>query len=219
MTPAGMFTLHTLRPDPGQARDWVRAELAKHEYQPSLLERVTRWLFDKLDAVLRAAGGLGHLSAPVAAIALIILVVGAAFVLARLRPTLNREQNSGPVRPEVRVSASEHRRLAEQALLAEQYDEVVVEAMRALTVGLVERAVLDDVPAATAREVAQDASAAFPALASSLHTAAELFDAVRYGDRHADRDAAGALLVLEETVRLTRPVEAAARGPVLAVPR
>lgn len=219
MSHAVLVLLHALRPDPGPARDWVRAELAKHEYQPTLRDRVTSWVFDKIGSLLHAAGGLGHVSAPVAAVALIVLILGGAIVLARLRPTVGRAAEAGPVRPEERVSAAEHRRLAEQARLAGQYDMVVVEAMRALTVGLVERAVLDDVPAATAREVAQDASGAFGAQSDRLHAAADLFDAIRYGDRHADQEAAAELLALEEAIRHARPAEVSARGPIVAVPR
>lgn len=219
MTPRTIAVLHALRPDPGPARDWVRAELAKHEYQPTLLERVSRWFFDRLQSVLDAASGLGLLSTPVAAVALIVLVAGAAVVLARLRPTVAGPVKPGPVLPEVRVTAAEHRRLAEAARGRAQYDLAVIEAMRAITVGLVERAVIDDLPAATAREVAADASQAFPAEESRLHAAAERFDAIRYGDRHADQAAADELLALEEAVRHARPVDIAARGPVLAVPR
>lgn len=208
-----------IRPEPGPARDWVREELARSEYQPSLLERVAGWFGDLLDKLLNAADGIGRLD-PVFALVLVgLLVVGAAVVLARLRPAGVRREASAPVLGEKRMTAAGHRALAERARDEGRYDDAVVEALRAIAVGLVERALLDDRPATTAREVALAAAASFAGLAGRLHAAAERFDAVRYGDRHADRAAADELLDLEAAVRHAHPEATGTAGPVLAVPR
>ncbi len=216
---ASALVVAALRPDPDQAQDWVRAELAKREYQPTLLERVIGWFMDFLQGILDTASGFGRLDPAIALVALAALVIGLAVVLARLRPDPTRRTQPGPVLAEARVSAAEHRALAERARAEGRFDDAVIEAMRAIAVGLVERAVLDDRPAATAREVAADAATAFPAYGDRLRGAADRFDTVRYGDRHADRASADELLDLEASVRRTRPVEAAGAGPVLAVPR
>lgn len=218
MTP--LFTaIRGLHPEPGPARDLVRAELAKHEYQPSLLERIVRWFGDLLQRLGNAANGIGRLSPAVAVVLLGLVLVGLAVVLARLRRDPTPRTRPGPVFTENRVSSSEYRGRSELARAAGRYDEAVIEAMRAIAVGLVERAILDDLPAATAREVADQAASGFVELAPRLHAAADRFDAVRYGDRHADAAAAEELLALESAVRKARPHPTATTGPVLAVPR
>ena len=209
-----------IRPGPGPARDWVREELSRREYQPSLLSRVVGWFFDRVNSLLDAAAGLGRLSPWLAAVVLAALLVLAAVVLARLRPRVaDAGPETGPVLGDRRVSAGEHRRRAATACGEDRYDAVVVEALRAITEGLVERAVTDERPGATAREVVADASSAFPAQQDDLHRAADLFDAVMYGDRRADRAGAERLLTLEDELRHARPATTDATGPVPAVPR
>ena len=210
-----------VRPDPGPARDLVRAELAKSEYQPSLFERVMGWFGDLLDKLTHAADGLGRLD-PIAAVLLLVVILSAlAVALARLRrDPVGRARTGTPLLPETRISADAHRRLAERAHEQGRYDDVVREALRAIAVGLAERAIIDDLPGATAREVTRRAGAAFAGLAVRLDRAADHFDAVMYGDRHADRATAEDLLDLERTVRGARPSDAAGArsGPVAAVP-
>lgn len=208
-----------IRPDPDPARDWIREELSGKEYQPSLLERVAGWFGDFLDGLIEAASGVGRLDPVVAFGLLALLLVGAAVVLARLRPAETRRAAPTALLGEERISAAGHRALARRARDEGRYDDAVVEAMRAIAVDLVDRAVLDDRPATTAREVAETAAAAFADLADRLHAAAERFDAVRYGDRHADRAAADELLALEDALRHARPDHAAVVGPALTVPR
>lgn len=208
-----------MRPDPDQARDWVREELTGREYQPSLLERVAGWFQDFLDELLDAADGVGRLHPAVAAVVLAAMLVLLAVALARLRPDRARREEPAAVLGDTRLDAAGHRRLAEQARDRGDHDEAVVEALRAIVVGLVERAVLDDRPATTAQEVADEAGGSFAGLAERLHAAAGLFDAVRYGDRRAGRAGADELLDLEETLRRTRPERTGAVRPTMAVPR
>ncbi len=66
------------------------------------------------------------------------------------------------------------------------WDDAVVEGMRALAAGLVERRLVDDVPAATAHEVTTLAAPRFPSYADRLERAARVFDETRYGDHRAD---------------------------------
>ncbi len=208
-----------LRPDPGTAQDWVRAELAERPYQPTLLQRITDWFWDLLQRIGDAAQGVGRLSPLVALGLLVLLLAGLALVLARLR----REPRSGNERQalleDAHATAREYRDQAARARAEERWDDVVVHGMRALALGLVERSLVDDLPAITAREVADAAARVFPAYQPRLAAAARLFDDVRYGDRHASRERAEDLLALEDTLRHERPASLSAPAAELVVPR
>jgi hypothetical protein len=178
MTPALVALAPLLRPDPDPARDWVREELAKHEYQPTPMERVLRWLNDLLDKLVHGLSGVGRLD-PLLAVPLLVVLLGlVVLVLARLRRDPSRPARTAAVLTEERISAAEHRALAARAMAEERWDDVVVESVRALAVGLVERDLIDDQPGATAREVADAGARLFTAEAGRLHRAAEAVDGV-----------------------------------------
>ena len=118
-----------------------------------------------------------------------------------------------------RTTAAQYRARAGRALAEERWDDAVVDGMRAIAVGLVERGLVDDLPSATAHEVATAASTVFSSERARLDAAARLFDDVRYGDRRATRAGAGDLLELERTLHTLRPEQMSGPGRVLAVPR
>lgn len=208
-----------LRPDPGPAQDWVRNELAKPEYQPSLMERVVRWFLHLLGKLLDVAHPIGRLNPVVAGVLLVAVLVGLALVLARLRRDPRRPGSERAVLEDARTTAAQYRARAGRALAEERWDDAVLDGVRAIAVGLVERALAEDLPSATAHEVADAAALVFPVERARLHAAARLFDDVRYGDRHATRAGATDVVDLERTLRGLRPESPAAHGPVLAVPR
>lgn len=216
-----MSAVPALRPDPDQARDWVRAELTKPEYQPSLIERIVDWFRDLLGDILGTAREFGGLDPAVAVALLVGVVVVVAIALARLRrePSDTKRRTPGAVLTEERKSAAEHRALALRALAEERWDEAVVESVRAIAVGLAERDLVDDQPGVTAREVADAGARRFGAFADRLHAAADVFDGVLYGDHRARHQDATELVELEAGLRHARPSAEAAGGPVLAVPR
>ena len=208
-----------LRPDPDPARDWMRNELAKPEYQESLLQRAVHWFWDQFGKLIDAAGSVGRLN-PLLALGLLALVlVGLAFVLARLRPEPRSRAAERAVLDDSRTTAAQYRARADQAMVQERWDDAVVDGMRAVAVGLVERALVDDLPSATAHEVADAATAVFPTEQARLRTAARLFDDVRYGDRHATKDATTDLLDLEGSLRALRPEARNGATATMAVPR
>ena len=84
---------------------------------------------------------------------------------------------------------------------------------------MVERGTLDATPGSTAHELATRLAARFPAQASGLVTAADLFDAVLYGDHPASREDARSVLALDDVLQRTRPVDPVAAVPPLVVPR
>ena len=107
----------------------------------------------------------------------------------------------GPVR-----TAAEHRTAATRALAAGDADTALLEAYRAIARSAVERTLLDDLPGRTPHEVAVQLGPVFPASAPALATAADAFDAVRYGRRAARTEAAREVIALDAALATTRPV-------------
>ncbi len=208
-----------LRPDPDQAREWLREELAKPDYQRPLLERLLGWFNERLDDITSVASGASQLSA-LAAIVLAVALVG---LLLYVAPRVRRERtvrrgDRGPLLEED-VTATELRARAEQALADGRLEDAAVDGYRALATRMVERGTLDATPGSTAHELATRLAARFPAQASGLVTAADLFDAVLYGDHPASREDARSVLALDDVLQRTRPVDPVAAVPPLVVPR
>ena len=208
-----------LEPDPGRARRLLGEELQDPRYRPDLLQRALDWLGDRFHGLRDGTGNvLGDLGRPVLLVVLLVVVVGVALLLARLRRDPRGTDSDRAVFDDLRRSADEHRALARAAQAEGDHDTAVIEGLRAVAAGLVERRVVTDTPAATAREVADVAAPRFPALAGRLGDAARVFDETRYGGRPADRARAASVLDLEDDLRRAAPGVPDA-GPVLAVPR
>lgn len=185
-----------------QAADAARRELSRRQYQdaqPSLADRVLAWvlrtLVDLLDrAATHAPGGRAGVL-----LLLLVLVLLVAVVLTRLRPRrAGRPQPLFDLAPA--VTAADHRARSEAAAATGDYAEAVRERLRAVVRELEVRGVLDPRPGRTADEVARDAAAAVPALATDLHRAVGLFDEVWYGGRAATPEAYAALAELDRRV-------------------
>ena len=160
-----------LHPDADTAREWLRQELLRREYRPNLVQRMQDW-FQELLGKANGTGSLGGLGDTVAARA-----DGGGRAAARVRALPAAAQPGADRAPEavfgdVRRTAAEHRRLARAAYDTGAWDDAVVEGMRALAAGLVERQLVDDVPAATAHEVTSLAAPRFPPYADRLEAAA-----------------------------------------------
>ena len=68
----------SLFPDPENAREWLREELARPEYQEPFLERVARWFNELVESVRDATASGGGLSRLAALVLLALLLVGVA---------------------------------------------------------------------------------------------------------------------------------------------
>ena len=180
-----------LHPDADTAREWLRQELLRREYRPNLVQRMQEWFQELLDKAQGGTGNFGGLSDAVLLGLTVVVALLLVFVLSRLRRNAGADRTPEPVFGDVRRSAAEHRRLARAAYDTGVWDDAVVEGMRALAAGLVERQLVDDVPAATAHEVTTLAAPRFPSYADRLETAAAVFDETRYGDHRATRERAG----------------------------
>ena len=174
-------------PGPGISRlrgqQLARRELARAIYRPSLLARlwhdITHWL-----SSLVSTGTAGSPSWWGLILLAVALAAAVAVVMYWLGPTrINRQARSSPVLGGRRRTADEHRDDADRLAASGNFGEAIIERIRAMVVDLEAREILLRRPARTARELALEAGAAFPAEATGLAAAARLFDDVRYGGR------------------------------------
>ncbi len=195
------FAEPPLTPSADEARDWLRRELLDPQYQrEGILERAWAWIQETLGRAVEGAASMGPLVTMLSLLVFALLALALVLLLSRARTNRRAARAARPVLDDPDVSAGELRRRARQAFAEERYDDAVVDGFRAVAVGQVERGRLDDLPAATAHEVAVALEATFPERRAEVERAALLFDLVLYGDRRAERDQAAAVLALDESL-------------------
>ena len=113
-------------------------------------------------------------------------------------------ESSEPVLTSESVRGAELRARAERALAEERFADAVLDGYRALVLGQVEHGRLDDRPGATAHEAAAALATTYPEQRGQVRTGADLFDAVRYGERAPSREQAVAVLAIDATLRSRR---------------
>lgn len=195
-----------LDPTSPEARELLEQELRKAVYADDrgLLERLWDWLREQLSgtAASDALPAWTIWLAVVVGVAVLALVLHRS-IRAERRMTGSRGEGvlEGPVR-----TAGEHRAAAAAALAAGDADTAVVEGYRAISRSAVDRALLEDLPGLTAHEVAVALGPLFPADAVRLASAADAFDAVRYGRRPATLPRATDVVDLDLALLGSRPV-------------
>ncbi|GAB3066697.1 DUF4129 domain-containing protein [Pedococcus soli] len=212
------------RIDPGndEARTWLRDELAKPAYRDTrdplqrAVDAFEQWLTDLLSRAHTPSNPLPTIVAVLVALALVALV---AYSLRFVRRTERRAADGpGTVLGDERLTAAQYRARAEQALAEQRHGDCVLDALRAIASGAVERTLLEDAPSLTAHEIAGRLGSTFPEQAQDLRAAADRFDAVAYGDEPASRADAEDLLSLDRVIAAARPhraqVEASAKSVV-----
>ncbi|NHA66715.1 DUF4129 domain-containing protein [Phycicoccus flavus] len=194
-----------LDPSSDEARRWLEQELTSPRYheQPGLLDRFRELVERLLDSGPRT--GLPSVFVPIA-VGLVLAVL--ALVLVRVLRRDVGESGSGRGRGVLDVPdvpAATLRRQARDALDRGDWDTAVLDGLRAVARGAVERVIVDDAPGRTAHEVAVTLATPFPGEDAALIAAADAFDAVRYGERHATAEQARGVVALEERVAAARP--------------
>lgn len=194
-----------LDPSGDQARSLLRDELAKPDYLRSdLLDRITRWLERLISHTTGAVSGVPLLTTLAAIVVVVALLVAVLLVASRARRSARSAAADRAVLTDRTTTAAELRVRAEAHLAAGQYDEALVDGYRALARRQIERVTIEDIPQATAHEIARAIAASdrtAPGLGDEVAVAADLFDAVLYGDHPATRDQAAGVLTLDD--RLT----------------
>ncbi len=198
---AGLPSRLPLDPSPDRARTLLREELRNPAYhhQQNLIDQFLHWLDDRLNATLQATSNASPLSATIGIVLFALLIVLIIWLLSRFRRTARaKPEGPGAVLSDEVVTAAALRARAESALASGDAATAVVDGFRALTVRQIERGRLDDLPGATAHEVAFGLGFTFPQHGPRVRASADLFDLVLYGDRPANPDQAADVLALDE---------------------
>jgi hypothetical protein len=198
-----------LDPSTDQARQWLSDELARSEYQDtrSLFQRLMAWLADRL-ADLQGTQGTGGVSLPPLVITgvVVLIVVGVAFLLTRIRVESRSVSERRTLLGDSILTADQLRREAEKALAVGRFDDAVVAWTRAIARDAEARTLLPDAPSMTAHEVGTALAVAFPSQVDGIGRTMDLFDAVVYGDQPATRDDAMTTRSTDAALHSARPV-------------
>ena len=202
-----------LQPEPGPARELLRRELSRADYQPTLLERAQRRIGDLIDRVVGSVEGAGALSITTLLVLAAVLAIALLLLLSRLRPD-TRSGEPEPVLGDSTRTAAEHRERARRALAEQQWDQAVIESLRAIARDLEERSEAGGGvrPGLTAREVVGLARARFPGRDDDLDALGRSFEDVVYGDRRAVSGEAERSVSTAED--LARAAPSSGSGPV-----
>lgn len=194
-----------LDPSPDRARSLLRRELLRPEYNDrDPLQRLLDWLQRMVESGLDKASNAPPLPSLAAVVVFLALLVLLGWLLSRARRTAAAPGEDRSVLTDERASAAQLRARADAALAAGRTEEALVEGFRALTTRQIERGRLDDVPGATAHEVAASLAVVFPVQRPRVDDSAALFDRVRYGDRPATAEQVGLVLALDDELAGTR---------------
>jgi mRNA-degrading endonuclease toxin of MazEF toxin-antitoxin module len=190
-----------LDPSGDEARAQLRRELARPEYHDTdLVDRLLRWLERLVGDTVDATTGSSPLAALAATVVVVGIVVGVGLLVSRARATAHGAATARPALDGERISADRLRARAEAALAAGDASAALVDAFRATAVRQIERDRIEDLPQATAHELATALVAVFPEQRAAVLHGADLFDEVLYGERPATRDQAAELLRLDDSL-------------------
>lgn len=198
LLPSYLLADPPLDPSGDEARSALRRELARPEYHDTdLLQRLQDWLVRFFDDGVRSVGDLSGVPAFLLLLLLVGLLVAIGALVSRARRTARVRDRSAPALTTETITAAQLRARAETALAEGRYDEALLDAFRALAVRQVEDDRIEDLPQATAHELAASLGSAFEGHRERIEAAADTFDAVLYGDRPATREQATAVLALD----------------------
>jgi hypothetical protein len=185
------------------ARSAAQLELSKSPYHrgdPSIAQRVIRWVVKKFADALEAAAR----HSPGKGIGLLVIVVLVALAIVLITVRVGRVRRSArapqPILGASVATAADHRARAENFAREGRWAEAVREWLRATTRELEQRGVIDPRPGRTAAELCAEASQELPGIADDVRRAASVFDAIWYGGRAATPDDEQLLRRVDERV-------------------
>lgn len=199
MTPViPMALVHAADLTPDEARTELRRELLRPEYRErDFLSRAFEWAMTEIDRALTTASDVPRLYYAATVVVGLVLVLALGAALSRFRRGTHEGASASPVSVlEEGLSAEELRARARTALAAGRDKDAVVDAFRALATSQVERRRIENVPGATAHELAEALAQVFAEHRRGVVAAADLFDATLYGDQDVRPEQAAALLAL-----------------------
>lgn len=194
-----------LGPSGDEARSSLRRELARPEYYTDdLLQRAIRWLTRRLDDGLAAAADAPAVSAFLGMVVALALIVGLMMLVSRIRRTARAAEEQRPALPEEAIPAAQVRERAGVAFAEGRYADALVDGYRALALRWIERGRIEDVPQATAHELAGALETEFPDDRAAIAHAADLFDEALYGEHPIDEQQAADMLSLADDLGTVR---------------
>jgi hypothetical protein len=189
--------------DRDAAHQAAQRELAKAVY-PKMTprQRFREWVHELLYYLVEKGSAIpgGWFTVSVL---LILLVVAVAIAIRIARRTIRTRRgtdyqlfNTG------QLSASQHRATAEAFAAEDNWTAAIRHRLRAVARGLEETGVLNPAAARTANELARDAGARIPHLASELSRAANTFNDVTYGEQAGTSAAYQMIVDLDDHLRV-----------------
>jgi hypothetical protein len=170
--------------DRDTAHQAAQHELDKPIYpKGSLTQRLQEWIHELLFRLLEKGSSVpgGWFTISVL-ITLLIVAIVIAIRIAR-RTIRTRHGADYQLFDTGQLSADQHRAIAERLAAEGNWTAAIRHRLRAVARGLEETRIVDPAPARTANELARDAGARVPHLASELSQAATAFNDVTYGER------------------------------------
>lgn len=199
-------------PDRDTAREWLSSELQRPEYaeRESLLQRLINWVLEWFQSIEWPATAMSgpQLGIVVAVIAAVVLLI-AWLVAGPVQLGRNRARSAEVLDTDDARTAAQMRAAADAAASSGDWRTASVERFRAVVRSMEERVIIEPRPGRTAQEAAADAGLRLPAQAAGLHSGADLFDGVEYGDRIATAADDADLRALDAAVTAARPEVAA----------
>lgn len=173
-------------PDAQEAREAAERELLREIYheRPSIWQRLWQWLLDHLNPSQVVPGVPPWLSALIVIVTAAVLVGLLILLLSRVTLARRRRVRGASLFEGDERDSMSLMRDADAAAARHDWATAVVDRFRAIIRSLDERALVEDYPGMTAQEAGALACQALldvEGLHLSLHQAAVLFDAVRYG--------------------------------------
>jgi hypothetical protein len=207
-------TAAPLLPDPDDARELIERELrdpAYAEAEPTLFDRVARAVGDFLGSLLnpQVPDGWGPAVAVVATVVIVLIVVAAVLIwgrprrIARSQGTRSDLFGTDDARSAVQLRAD-----AAAAAGRGEWETAIADRFRAIARSLAERVLVESSPGTTAQAFARDTARVFPEERAPLHTAASVFDDVRYLRRPGTAELYRDVTSLDERLAAARPLPA-----------
>jgi uncharacterized protein DUF4129 len=197
--------------DRDAAHQAAQRELAKPVYpKASPTQRFHEWVHELLYRLVEAGsslpGGWFTLS-----VLLTLLIAGIMIAIRVARRAIRTHRGADyQLFDTGQLSSGQHRATAEGFATEGNWTAAIRHRLRAVARGLEETGVLNPAPGRTANELACDAGASIPHLASELSRAATTFNDVTYGEQPGTRAAYQMIIDLDDHLRfgsLTGPPE------------
>jgi hypothetical protein len=188
--------------DRDAAHEAAQRELAKPIYpKASLTDRLSEWINEMIFRLMLKGSSLpgGWFTI---ALLITIGVVLAIIAIRIARRTMRTNRGTDySLFGAAELSAAEHRATAERYAAQGDWSAAIRHRLRAIARQLEESGILNPVPGRTANELARDAGASLPRLASDLRTAAAAFNDVTYGERPGTETGYRQIADLDEHLR------------------